>query len=141
MLGIRRMTVQTLRQSRVRFQPKPTSKGLRSASTVADDHALVSPFRPWSTPKIESDGDYRKEAWLEKHIGGPLYEEQDSLPRLPIPSVSDTLKRFLPTALPLAQSHQEANALKTAVEKFPLQAEQLQERLLERQKEFHNSSW
>ena len=81
---------------------------------------------------IESRGDYREEAYLEEHIGGPLYKHQISLPRLPIPSLQDTMKRFLPTALPLAKSEEERTSLKEACRIFPEQAQVLQKRLEER---------
>lgn len=91
---------------------------------------------------VESNGDYREEAFLEKHIGGPLYEEQDSLPRLPIPSIAETLHRFLPTALPLAKNEEEKTNLLAACEIFPYQAEKLQERLIDRRdNEMKDSSW
>ena len=63
---------------------------------------------------VESHGDYRAEAWLEDHVGGPLYQNQTALPRLPVPSVADTLERFLPTALPLARTPEESASLQTA---------------------------
>lgn len=97
---------------------------------------------PWPTSVVESNGDYRDEMYLENLIGGPLYENQKNLPRLPIPSMSDTLKRLLPTALPLARTEEEKEALKEACRRFPEQAETLHERLLRRRnEEFPNSSW
>jgi carnitine O-acetyltransferase len=91
---------------------------------------------------LESKGDYRDEAFLEKYIGGPLYDAQDSLPRLPIPSLEETLERFLPTALPLAKSEQEKKALLAACNAFPEQAKTLQERLVSRRDtEMKDSSW
>jgi hypothetical protein len=99
-------------------------------------------MRPWPTQVVESNGDYRDEMFLEEHIGGPLYENQKHMPRLPIPSISDTLRRFLPTALPLARTEQEKEALKEACRRFPEQAEELQERILRRRnEEFGDSSW
>ena len=84
---------------------------------------------------------YRAEAWIESHVGGPLYQYQSSLPKLPVPSIENTLQRFLPTALPLAKSAQEARNLQTAVDKFAKQAAPLQQRLLARSNEYSNSSW
>lgn len=83
---------------------------------------------------VESNGDYRDEAFLEKdtEIGGPLYQHQATLPRLPVPELEDTIARFLSTALPLARTAQEAKALKKACETFPEEAKVLQERLLDR---------
>lgn len=102
----------------------------------------VSTMKPWPTQMVESNGDYRDEMFLEEHVGGPLYENQANMPRLPIPSISDTMKRFLPTALPLARTEEEKQALKEACRRFPEQAEELQERLLQRRnQEFVDSSW
>jgi carnitine O-acetyltransferase len=92
---------------------------------------------------VESKGDYRQEAFLEDHIGGPLYEYQSRMPRLPVPSLADTLKRLLPTALPLARTEQERQAFKEAHGQFMQeQAHVLQERLLQRkEKDYADSSW
>ena len=115
----------------------PRSARLASAST-----AQGNPFKTWNKPMIECHGDYREEAFLEEHIGGPLYEHQKSLPRLPIPSLQETMKRFLPTALPLAKSEEERTSLKEACRIFPEQAQLLQERLEERRNvEMYDSSW
>lgn len=99
-------------------------------------------IKSWPTRVVESNGDYRNETYLEKLIGGPLYEKQMSLPRLPIPSLKDTIERFLPTALPLARTEEEKVALMEACRKFQEQAEEFHERLLRRRnEEFPDSSW
>ncbi|KAG7346652.1 choline/carnitine o-acyltransferase [Nitzschia inconspicua] len=99
-------------------------------------------FRPWGVNMVESNGDYREEAFLEQVVGGPLYSNQSSMPRLPVPSIADTLKRFLPTALPLARTKEEEAKLKEACQNFPDQAQELQQRLVERRDgEFRDSSW
>lgn len=107
--------------------------------------STTSTGTPWPTKMVESHGDYREEDWLEEqeYNKNTTYKNQSSMPKLPVPSVEDTLKRFLPTALPLAESKEEAKALKKAVEKFPLQAKDLQERLLKRASDpsNQNSSW
>lgn len=91
---------------------------------------------------IESNGDYRNESFLEAHIGGPLYENQQNMPRLPVPEISDTLRRFLPTALPLARTESEKEALKEACRAFADQTEELQERLIRRRNgDMAESSW
>ena len=91
---------------------------------------------------VESHGDYRAEAYLEDHIGGKLYSKQHTLPRLPIPDISDTISKFLPTALPLAKSDEEKETLIKACEEFEGQATELQKRLIERKEgEMKDSSW
>mmetsp|Transcript_10526 Transcript_10526/g.17405 ORF Transcript_10526/g.17405 Transcript_10526/m.17405 type:complete len:694 (-) Transcript_10526:10-2091(-) len=119
-----------------------TSKALStsSSSSFATLRAM-STIKPWSSPMIESHGDYRAEAFLEDHIGGKLYEKQHSLPRLPIPSISETISKFLPTALPLAKSDEEKDSLIKACEDFESQAGELQQRLLERRDANPDSSW
>ncbi|KAG7346650.1 choline/carnitine o-acyltransferase [Nitzschia inconspicua] len=103
------------------------------SSTVRDDVYPVT-IKPWKVPMVESKGDYRDEAFLERddEIGGPLYRNQATLPRLPVPEVKDTIRRFLPTALPLAKNEEEAKGLEKACEAFLEEAKVLQERLLHR---------
>ena len=108
----------------------------------ASPSSIPTVFKPWHQPMIESDGDYRKEAHLEQHIGGPLYEYQSTLPRLPIPTLEETMQRFLPTALPLAKSEEEKRSLREACQLFPQQAATLQQRLHHRRDvEMADSSW
>ena len=99
----------------------------KTTSTMAADA-----IKPWPTKMVESHGDYREEEWLEEldHTRNTTYQNQSTLPKLPVPSIEDTLKRFLPTALPLAESKDEEEALKHAVAKFPAQAQN-----------FRNVSW
>jgi len=103
---------------------------------------MSSTIKPWPQPMVESKGDYRAESFLEDHIGGKLYSQQRTLPRLPIPEVKDTLDRFLPTALPLAKSEEEKATLVKAVQQFEGQSVELQKRLVERREgEMKDSSW
>jgi hypothetical protein len=123
-------------------------RSLASSTESAGLHhphlSLPTTIKPWKIPMIESNGDYRDEAFLEREdeIAGPLYRNQASLPRLPVPTLEDTIERFLPTALPLARNEQEKEALKYACEIFPREAQVLQERLLDRaNNEMKNSSY
>lgn len=102
---------------------------------------MFSTLPTWKAPLIESNGDYREEAHLEDLVGGPLYQSQSSLPRLPVPAVADTLAKLLPTVLPLAKSDDERHSFVEACRIFPEQTTALQERLLQRAAEFSNSSW
>lgn len=90
---------------------------------------------------IESKGDYRSEVHLERVIGGRLYENQTTLRNLPIPTLKDTIDRFLPTALPLATNNEEKRSLFEACSKFPNEASTLQKRLLDRRNLMKDSSW
>lgn len=89
---------------------------------------------------VECSGDYRNEVYLEENYL-PLYAHQQSLPRLPVPTLDQTIRTFLPTALPFAQHADEAARLEDACRVFPEQAKNLQERLLKRKDTFDNSSW
>lgn len=113
-------------------------------SSSSSSSSSKESLKPWPHPVVESHGDYRAESYLEDHVGGALYSRQRSLPRLPVPSVSDTVSRFLPTALPLARDDEERRTLIEACEEFegsPV-AEELQRRLVERKEgEMRDSSW
>lgn len=88
----------------------------------------------------ECHGDYRAEAHLE-NPSLPLYLHQSELERLPVPPLEETIERFLPTALTMAENEEQVKALIQACEKFPQQAAQLQARLLHRRDRYHDSSW
>lgn len=132
----------TTSRSRVVLHKKTTLRGFSSA---ASDNFLTSPqaLQPWQVSKWDCHGDYRQDAFLEDP-SKPLYEKQMELPRLPVPDVKDTLQRFLPTAMPLAKTPEEAASLQACVDSFEQESTHLQERLLARQGEYStesNSSW
>lgn len=122
-----------------------SSQRLYSATTSSRSNENTNSntsIRPWPKPLVESKGDYRQEAFLEQHIGGPLYEKQTSLPRLPIPTIQETINTFLPTAIPLAENKDEIKTLKEACDIFPIQARKFHDRLHERKDgEMSDSSW
>ena len=101
------------------------------------------PFRPWPNQIVECKGDYTKETYLERIIGGQLYENnnQKTLPELPVPTLKQTIERFIPTALPLCESDEELQSLIRACDKFEEQANELQLRLLQRKEDWKESSW
>ncbi|GKZ01379.1 carnitine O-acetyltransferase mitochondrial [Mayamaea pseudoterrestris] len=150
-----RMTLQLSNRSLLRQSPANRfgSNVKSSSSTLATNHsktnnktnntttAAATRLPRWPTPVVTCHGDYTQETWLEELIGGPLYEHQSSLPRLPVPALDQTLRRFLPTALPLAKSEAERQSLLSAVEKFSSQAQVLQERLEQRQQQLRHTSW
>ena len=115
-----------------------SSSEARAFSSRLEDRTL----QPWKVPKWDCHGDYRQEAFLEDS-SKPMYAAQTSMPRLPVPDVKDTLERFLPTALPLAETPEEAESLKACVASFEQESQHLQERLLQRRDEYSNtnSSW
>jgi len=140
---LRRMTMTSLRRVSANKANK-TSKAQAFRVLSTSSSSILTIPKPWGTATgfVESAGDYRDEAWLEDHVGGPLYQYQHQLPRLPIPDVKQTMERLLPTTLPLATSPQEAQGLQQACQVFPQQATVLQERLLARGIQHgKNSSW
>lgn len=116
-----------------------SSIGTTTTSTVK---AVVA-FKPWPKPVIESNGDYTDEAFLEENIGGPLYSAQNELPHLPIPSIEETIAKFLPSALPLAENKGEAQSLIKDCKSFARDAMELQKRLEVRKQSCSkkNTSW
>lgn len=118
-------------------------RGFSSAASSDNFSSMNHSLQAWNVPKVDCHGDYRQEAFLEDP-SKPLYEKQMDLPRLPVPAVKDTLERFLPTAMPLAETPEEAASLQACVDSFESESVQLQERLLARQGEYStetNSSW
>jgi carnitine O-acetyltransferase len=97
-------------------------------------------MKAWPTNHYDCNGDYRNEMHLESLIGGPLYDSQNDLPKLPIPSVKETIDRLLPTALPLAKTKQEEVELNVACKQFEKQSQQLHERLIHRRENEMNDS-
>jgi carnitine O-acetyltransferase len=104
-----------------------------------EDSPRSSPFRPWNQPVYVCHGDYQEQAFLEQHIGGPLYAHQHELPALPLPTLEETLERLIPTAIPLAQNEDEAAQFTRCCQDFIHQAQVLQERLVEKQQEMQQS--
>ena len=129
-----RLVAKTAR-SRVLNQP-------RVFSTAVQDSGNQTLLEPWDTHKIECNGDYREEAFLEDPTK-PLYEFQKKMPKLPVPQVKDTLDRLVPTVLPLTENEEEAESFKACIASFEAETEHLQERLLKRYEEFSktDSSW
>ncbi|MGK3761795.1 MAG: carnitine O-acetyltransferase [Bacillariaceae sp.] len=137
-----------------RSSSSSSSSAAATTASMSSNTTRNYTSKPWAMKMVESHGDYRDETWLEEHhtnAGGEekggnlttpmMYSNQSELPTLPITSIEDTLKRFLPTAMPLAESKDEIKALQSAIDKFPSQASMLQKRLLERVDQSKNSSW
>jgi carnitine O-acetyltransferase len=149
-LSVAALAVDTHIQGRTQITPdgnkigSPLPQNLRIEQKRAHRHSPAPPskhFRRWPEPLIEAHGDYRDEEFLEQHIGGPLYSKQNELPRLPVPSLKETINRLLPTAMPLALDEEEKQKFIDACQLFPKEAKDLQYRLSERRKEYDSSSW
>jgi carnitine O-acetyltransferase len=123
----------------MRIAPNIRSTGRRPLTSTSDESGWI---QDGDTGRsfFEATGDYRSQAGFEDP-NLPLYEHQASLPRLPVPSVEETLTRLLPTALPLAESDEETVSLQAACRSFSAQAAVLQERLLDRKQTFSDSSY
>ncbi|ETK87296.1 hypothetical protein L915_08247 [Phytophthora nicotianae] len=87
-------------------------------------------------------GDYRAEADLEDP-SRPLYRFQRDLPRLPVPSLADTVSLYLETLKPLASPAEFARSkeLATAFLRPGGMGEELQRRLVARAKDRSDSSY
>lgn len=121
---------------------KPCNGGISKERIQSRNHSTVSSFKPWPVPMVESQGDYRSESFIEDLVGGPLYEKQKVLPKLPIPEIHETLQTLLPTVLPLAETEEEARNLFDACKSFPQQASHLHHRLIHRKEvEMKDSSY
>ena len=116
--------------------------------TVQEDTTKNHLF--WPTHCITAKGDYTDELYLEqlqladdKDKERPLYASQELLPRLPVPSLQETLQTLEPTVVPLATSDEELQAFRKALQSFPEQAQVYHERLLEkkRQADATHTSW
>lgn len=59
-----------------------------------------------ASPFHETDGDYRTEKFMEGGSSAPLYSLQGSLPRLPVPTLEETLARYLASIQPVAKQHE-----------------------------------
>lgn len=141
--------LQMLRQGNIRRSFNHITNSIKLSSSPSSSSPLIrtsmstsTKFKPWPHPMVESHGDYRDEAYLEEHIGGKLYSQQKSLPRLPVPSISDTIAKLIPTALPLAKSEEETTTFIQACKEFEGQAIELHRRLVQRKEgEMKDSSW
>ena len=100
-------SMRTLLQSSAIYRPIVSwMMSLRASST-------------WHAPFIDSHGDYQQEASsLFEPPDTPLYRHQRDLPRLPVPTLEETIDCFLPTALPLAETKEEAETLQRACHDF-----------------------
>lgn len=65
---------------------------------------------------------------------------EDSLPKLPVPTLAETCQRYLKSLHPLL-TNEEYKASEQAVSKFQQQASQLQDRLVERAENPEHKSW
>lgn len=71
-----------------------------------------------ASPFHETDGDYRTEKFMEGGSSAlPLYRLQNSLPRLPVPTLEETFTRYLRSIRPVA-SRQEYETTVAAAREF-----------------------
>jgi len=133
----------TTRSSKIIMKQRSLVSHGNSSNNVRTLSTSTTSLKHWPKPIIESNGDYRNETHIERFIGGPLYTAQPKLPRLPVPSIAQTIARFLPTALPLAETAEESRSLKDACASFAEETAVLQRRLEERRdgEETRDSSW
>ncbi|RAW43747.1 Carnitine [Phytophthora cactorum] len=114
---------------------------INSAATIIS-MAQITPGTFGPQGFRECWGDYRAEADLEDP-SRPLYRFQRDLPRLPVPSLADTVSLYLETLKPLASPAEFARSkeLATAFLRPGGMGEELQRRLLDRAKDRSDSSF
>ncbi|KAK5958661.1 Carnitine O-acetyltransferase mitochondrial [Knufia fluminis] len=81
-----------------------------------------------------------KESYQEDASKGAMLRFEDSLPRLPVPSLEDTCQRYLKSIHPLL-SKDEYAASEKAVSSFQQQAASLQDRLIEKAEQPEVRNW
>jgi len=126
----------------------PVFKNANVKSKASDTSSLNLNFtkeimlKKWPQAIVESNGDYREETYLENIIGGPLYLSQPKLPKLPFPTLEESIQKLLLTSLPLSKSEGEVQIFLQACQDFPQQAAYLYKRLKSRQiGDMKDSSW
>ncbi|KAL8859267.1 MAG: hypothetical protein Q9178_004205 [Gyalolechia marmorata] len=83
------------------------------------------------------------EGYREDHSKGPMLRFEDSLPRLPVPTLEETSKRYLRSVLPLLNQSEFDNTRK-AVEEFVRPGgigQELQKRLQARREDPKHKNW
>ncbi|KAF2034239.1 acyltransferase ChoActase/COT/CPT [Setomelanomma holmii] len=109
---------------------------------------LRRPTSIQQTPRLFAMAPARKQSSLpagykEDHSKGPMLRFEDSLPRLPIPTLEETAKRYLQSVHPLL-SKNEFDATTKAVKEFVAPdgpGEKLQKRLIERRERPDVKNW
>jgi len=127
----------TFPRSTNRYFTKPTSllASMSSANSRSDGRAPSEPDNRSSEAATDARDSFPKSSQEPIKIKKPnirpgiTYAAQDSLPKLPIPDLSSTLKKYLEALAPL-QSDREHEETKVAVREFETgEGKQLQEKL------------
>lgn len=125
------------------FRPSVSSLlGLQRASRITGT-AQVFKMAPTRTPQKRSyTGKHFKteEVYTEDNSKGAMLRYEDSLPRLPVPTLQETCERYLKSLHPLL-TPEEYSASEKAIAKFPEQASKLQDRLVERAEKPEVKNW
>ncbi|GMH66774.1 hypothetical protein TrST_g7483 [Triparma strigata] len=102
-----------------------------------------SPLRPWPIPSLTSSGDYTFDSsLLEQSIGGALYSKQSTLPNLPVPTLSDTLRLLKNSVKAQCKNEQEWKNVNAKIDAFEQEGgKTLQRRLEKRALDNPDSSW
>ena len=125
-----------------------SSRALSKAVRIPLSQSARSQFHTTAAKMTVSHADMFKNGTTANGMKGPLFASQQSLPRLPVPSVEQTLTKWLQSTLP----HQPSQEAKSQTEKAVKEAlsgsdaetiKKLQERLLARKdaKENWLSEW
>ena len=92
-----------------------------------------SPLRPWPVPSLTSSGDYTFDSsLLEQSIGGVLYSKQSTLPNLPVPTLSDTLRLLKSSVKAQCKNEQEWKDVNAKIDSFEQEGGKTLQRRLEK---------
>ncbi|KAL1919862.1 uncharacterized protein VTP21DRAFT_1794 [Calcarisporiella thermophila] len=112
-----------------------TVRPLKSESSLSRTKSMIEEFRSeFNTEHIPEE---------KVHEPGPMFKFQQTLPRLPVPSLHETMEKYLRTVEPLLKSSEFART-KAAVEEFMRPGgwgETLQNRLLSRANDPNIANW
>ncbi|EWZ46867.1 carnitine O-acetyltransferase [Fusarium oxysporum f. sp. radicis-lycopersici 26381] len=121
--------------------------------TSARSPALRNSFRNFTktraaqtlimAPTKRANSSAASSGYVENHSKGPMLRWQDSLPKLPVPTLEETAKRYLKSLHPLL-SASEYEASKKAVEEFVRPGgvgSKLQEKLVAKREDPNTKNW
>ncbi|PTD12093.1 Carnitine O-acetyltransferase, mitochondrial [Fusarium culmorum] len=94
-------------------------------------------------PTKRANSSSSSSSYVENHSKGPMLRWQDSLPRLPVPTLEETASRYLKTLHPLL-SASEYEASKKAVDEFVRPGgvgSKLQEKLVAKREDPNTKNW
>ncbi|KAK3944794.1 acyltransferase ChoActase/COT/CPT [Diplogelasinospora grovesii] len=126
--------------------PSIARTGIRSTAlgkNILNQIKTPLPLRVSMAPASKRSNSSLPAGYVEDKSKGPMLRFQDSLPRLPVPTLEETAARYLKTLHPLL-SPSELEASKKAVEEFIAPngpGRKLQEKLIARREDPKHKNW